>query len=161
MEDKVGSEIPTEKQVKAMAQKVKDLADELEKFTVKLSVDDRRHQLRFRPGGEPIVAQIGDLASKYGVALVDMPVQGMLDDLTLAQRLAPLASEVSLLAERLNDTVSQARSESWQAATGNYSVLVRVSAANASLASELASAREFFARKNKPAANGNGTPAPK
>ena len=63
MEDKVGSEIPTEKQIKAMVQKVKDLADELEKFTVKLTVDERRHQLRFRPGGEPIIAHLGDLAT--------------------------------------------------------------------------------------------------
>lgn len=156
MDDKVGSDVPTEKQVKALIQKVNDLHDEIEKFTIKLTVDERRHQLRFRPGGEPIVALLGELSTKYGIALPDMPVEGMIDDLTLAQRLAPLASAVNLLGERLDDTLSQARSEAWQAATGNYSVLLRVSAANASLASEIAPAKSFFGRKAKGSSGGNG-----
>ena len=133
MDDKVGSDVPTEKQVKALIQKVNDLHDEIEKFTIKLTADERRHQLRFRPGGEPIIALLGELATKYAIALPDMPVEGMIADLTLAQRLAPLASAVNLLGERLDDTLSQARSEAWQAATGNYSVLVRVSVATSAV----------------------------
>ncbi|MEO7331531.1 MAG: hypothetical protein ABI193_23355, partial [Minicystis sp.] len=158
MDDKVGNTVPAEQQIKAWIQKVAELHAEVEQFTVKLTVDERKHQLRFRPGGEPIIAQVGDLAGKYGIGLPDMPVQGMLDDLTLAQRLAPLASAVNLLAERLDDTVSQARSEAWQAATGNYSVLVRVSGANPSLASELAPARSFFARKGKGQSSNGSAP---
>jgi hypothetical protein len=149
MDDKVGSQVPSDAEIKALMQKVDALFADIAQFTIKLTPDDRRHQLRFRPGGEPIIAQVGELASKYGVALPDMPIQGMMDDLTLAQRLAPLASAVGLLASRLDDTIAQARSEAWQAATGNYSVLVRVSAANPSLASELGQARSFFARKGK------------
>ena len=72
------------------------------------------------------------------------------EDLTLAQRLAPVASSVGLIAERLSNTLGQARSETWQAATGNYSVLVRVSVANPSLEKELEPARAFFARCAKP-----------
>ncbi len=85
---------------------------------------------------------VADLAVKYGIALPDMPVDGMRDDLTLAQRLAPVASSDGLIAERLSNTLGQAHSETWQAATGNHSVLVRVSVANPSLEKELEPARE-------------------
>ncbi len=150
MENKVGSNIPSEAQIKAWQERVKQLADEIEPYTVKLSADDARHLLRFRPGGEAIVALVADLATKYGIALPDMSVDGMRADLTLAQRLAPVASSVGLIAERLSNTLGQARSETWQAATGNYSVLVRVSVANPSLEKELLPARAFFARRSKP-----------
>jgi hypothetical protein len=150
MENKVGSEIPSEKQIKSWQDRIQALADEIEPYTVKLSADDAKHLLRFRPGGEVIVALVADLAVKYGISLPDMPVQGMRDDLTLAQRLAPVASSVGLVAERLTNTLGQARSETWQAATGNYSVLVRVSVANPSLEKELEPARAFFARRTKP-----------
>ena len=158
MENKVGSVIPTEKQIKSWQERAQALADEIEPYTIKLSSDDTKHLLRFRPGGEVIVALVADLAVKYGIALPDMSVAGMRDDLILAQRLAPIASSVGLIAERLTNTVGQARSETWQAATGNYSVLVRVSVANPSLEKELEPARAFFARRAKPQApSGGGT----
>ena len=149
MKNLVGSVIPSEAQIKDWQDRFQKLADEIEPYTIKLSADDARHLLRFRPGGETIVALVADLATKYGIALPDMPVEGMQADLTLAQRLAPVASSVGLIADRLNDTLGQARSETWQAATGNYSVLVRVSAANPSLEKEMEPARAFFARRSK------------
>jgi hypothetical protein len=156
MKNLVGSSIPSETQIKDWQDRIQKIADEIQPYTVKLSPDDARHLLRFRPGGEVIVALVADLATKYGIALPDMPIAGMRDDLTLAQRLAPVASSVGLMAERLTDTLGQARSETWQAATGNYSVLVRVSAANPSREKELEPARAFFARRNKPQAPTGG-----
>ncbi len=152
MKNLVGSVIPSEAQIKDWQDRFQKLAEEIEPYTIKLSADEARHLLRFRPGGEVIVALVADLATKYGIALPDMPVEGMQADLTLAQRLAPVASRVGLIADRLTDTLGQARSETWQAATGNYSVLARVSAANPSLEKEMAPARAFFARRSKPQA---------
>ena len=157
MENKVGSIIPSEDQIKSWQDRIRQLEAEIEPYTIKLSADDAKHLLRFRPGGEVIVALVADLAAKYNVALPDMPVEGMRADLTLAQRLAPLASSVGLLSERLANTLGQARSETWQAATGNYSVLVRVSVANPSLEKELSPARAFFARRSKPQEPAGGT----
>lgn len=157
MENKVGDEVPTEAEIVAAVKVIAELRAKLAKFTVKLTPEERRHLLRFRPGGERIVELIGGLAEKYDVTLPDMPVEGMRDDLTLAQRLAPLVREVNLLGEHLADTTAAAYSEAWQAATGNYSVLSRVSAANPALASELGPAKEFFAtrkRKTTPPAEG-------
>ena len=65
-----------------------------------------------------------------------------------------LEGQLQRVVVRLDDTLSQARSEAWQAATGNYSVLVRVSVANPSLASEIAPAKSFFGRKAKGSSGG-------
>jgi hypothetical protein len=161
MDNKVGDHVPAEKQMQGLVGAVQAVRDDVQKFTIKLSPAEKRHQAALPPGGESVVQLVGMLAEKYGIALSDMPVEGMRDDLTLAQRLTPLVSEVALLLETLEDTVSQARSEAWQAATGNYSVLARVSAANPALAKELAPAREFFVRRRsrKAAPKGNGKPA--
>jgi hypothetical protein len=161
MDNKVGDHVPAQPQVKSFVSAVQAIRDDVEKFTIKLSPAEKRHLAALPPGGEAVVQHVGVLAEKYGLALSDMPVDGMRDDLTLAQRLAPLVSEVALLLEILEDTVAQARSEAWQAATGNYSVLARVSAANPALAKELAPAREFFVRRRsrKAAPKGNGKAA--
>jgi len=149
MDDKVGDEIPTEAEITAAVKIIVDLRAKLSKYTIKLTPEERKHLLRFRPGGERVVELIGSLSEKYEVSLSDMPVDGMRNDLTLAARIAPLLREVNLLGEELQDTTSEAYSEAWQAATGNYSVLSRVSTANAALASELSPAKEFFAKKRK------------
>jgi hypothetical protein len=164
MDNKVGENLPTSARTQAWTTQLKDLRAEMGKYTIKLSSDERKHLAQFRPGGESIVALVGDLAVKYGIHLPDMPINGMRDDLTLVQRLAPLYSELSLLLSQVDDTIAQARSEAWQAATGNYSVLSRVAAANPSLAKELEPAKEFFARRRRatgaPAVSGNPESAP-
>jgi hypothetical protein len=96
-----------------------------------------------------IVALVANLADKYGISIREMPTAGMRSDLLLSQVLAPLQSDFTLVTSWLDDTISAARSESWQAATGNYSVLSRVSEANPSLRKELKPARGFFARRRK------------
>jgi len=152
MDNKVGDYIPTSAKTQTWTTQLKDLRAEMGQYTIKLSDDERKHLAQIRTGGEPIIGLVGDLSVKYGIHLPDMPVDGMRDDLTLAQRLGPLYSELSLLLSQVEDTIAQARSEAWQAATGNYSVLSRVAAANPSLAKELEPAKEFFARRRKPMA---------
>ena len=159
MDNKVGEYLPTSAKTQTWTTQLKSLRAEMGKYTIKLSPDERKHLAQIRTGGESIVTLVSDLAVKYGIHLPDMPVDGMRDDLVLAQRLGPLYSELSLLLSQVEDTIAQARSEAWQAATGNYSVLSRVAAANPSLAKELEAAKAFFARRRKttgaPAGAGN------
>lgn len=156
MDNKVGTDVPSAEEIQELLEQTLAISAALEKYTIKLTPEDRRYLAPFLPGGEPVVQLVGDLAEKYGVVLPDMPVDGMRADLTLAQRLAPLVSQFALVLSRLEDTTAQGRSEAWQAATGNYSVLVRVSAANPSLAKELEPARAFFARKRRKPVAGEG-----
>ena len=70
-------------------------------------------------------------------------------DLLLAQRLRPLSVEVEVEAEalrqRLDDTVLEAQSECWWAATAFYTALSRMIYADPRLEAALGPIIEFFA----------------
>ena len=102
-----------------------------------------------RSMGERIVGLIGGLAAQHEVSLPRISVDDMNSDLALAQRLAPLARAVSNLSQTLSDTILQAQSECWWAATAFYSALARLSSADAKLESSLKPAIEFFARRRR------------
>lgn len=159
MDNRVGDNLPTPQQVQDWTERLEKLFAEMKPYMVKLSADEKKRLLGFRPGGETVVALVAALAEKYGVHLADMPIDGMRNDLALAQTFTPVVSQLALMASWGEDTVSAARSEAWQATTGNYSVLSRVAEANPSLAAEIKPAREFFARRRKPEPQeGGGTP---
>jgi sugar (pentulose or hexulose) kinase len=157
MENRVGDNLPTEQQLAAWKAALDTLFAEMKPFMTKLSKDEKQHLLQFRPGGEKIVALIATLAEKYGIHLADMPVAGMRSDLQLSQVLAPVVGQLALMASWGDDTLAAARSEAWQATTGNYSVLSRVAESNASLAEELKPAKQFFARRKKGPEEGGGS----
>jgi hypothetical protein len=153
MEDRVGSHVPSENDVQKLVGQVESIVHKIREYAVALTPDERRSLTKFRPGGEAIVALVGQLAKKHGVDAEETSVEGMHADLLLAQRLAPLAGAADALAQLLDDTVLEAQGECWHAATANYSLL-SVKAKNLpDLAESLAPARAFFAtgrRRNKP-----------
>lgn len=153
MQDKVGNQIPTTEQVNQLIADVATLSDSIAAFTVTLTAEERKSTVKMRIGGEAIVADISKLVQDNGITLPQISVDGMLADLTLAQRLRPLASAVDQLSQRLNDTVLEAQSECWWAATAFYSSLCRVAGANPVLEAALRPIIDFFAvgRRKKPA----------
>lgn len=154
MQDKVGSKVPSADEIAQLVSDVRALMDRIAPYTVTLSADERGATVKMRTGGENIVGQVGALAQSQGITLPHVSVDGMIADLTLAQRLRPLASAVEQLGQRLDDTVLEAQSECWWATTALYTALSRVAGANAALESELKPVVEFFAagRRKKPAA---------
>jgi hypothetical protein len=157
MENKVGENIPSAQTVQHMVAKLEALIGEISAFAVSLSPEQRKGITKLRPGGERIVSLVGDLAKKYGVDSPETSVDAMRDDLTLAQRLAPLAHVATALANRLDDTILEAHGECWHSCTANYTLLAARSRDNADLANALKPAVDFFAtgRRRKPSA---GTP---
>lgn len=145
MDNKVGSKVPTEAEIAALVGELKAIKQKIEGFTVALQPEQRAATTKMRSGGEAIVAKIGQLATEHGVALPELSVEGMQADLTLAQRLAPLAGAAHELSQRLDDTILEAHSECWWATTAYYTTLARMAGANATLAAALKSVVEFFA----------------
>ncbi len=84
-------------------------------------------------------------ASSPRLALPKISVDGMKRDLLLAQRLRPLATQATKLAQRLDDTILEAQSECWWAATAFYSALARISGADAALQKAMEPIVAFFA----------------
>jgi hypothetical protein len=153
MENRVGSKVPSEKDVEKLVAQVKALSHALESFTVALTAEQRQATTKFRPGGEAIVATVGRLADEHAVALPGVSVEDMSADLLLAQRLAPLATALEALSQRVDDTVLEARSECWWAATALYTSLARVAGGSPALETSLKPVTEFFAagrRKKTP-----------
>ncbi len=145
MEDRVGQNNPTSKDVQALIDELRALRKKTEKYTVSLTTDDRRSMGRLRPGAEAIVAALGTLAAKQELKLPKISLQGMKDDLDLQAILTPLLAELQSLTQRIEDTVVEAQTECWWAATAYYTALNRMSAADAELADALKPATEFFA----------------
>ena len=144
-----------------VAKLVKDLdgiVKQLTKFAIKLTPEERRGTLKFRRGGEHVVELVARLARKYKVDDADTPVDDMLSDLALASRLAPLATVTELIRQYVDDTLLQAQSEAWQAATALYSQLAVRARNNPDLAAEFAEAKAFFARRHR-APSTPGTPS--
>jgi hypothetical protein len=154
MEDKVGSVVPSEKELAKLVEELHALSKKTEKFTIALSTEERRHTLKFRPGGERIIALLADLVTKHKLQLPKVSVEAMKSDLELAQRLHTLETSATAFAQRIADTRLEAEAESWWAATAYYTVLARMADADAELADALQPVVEFFAlgRRAKKAA---------
>nr|HEX4316270.1 hypothetical protein [Kofleriaceae bacterium] len=130
---------------------------------MKLSPEQRRAALKMRQGGEYIVRLVARLVEKYGITLPDISIEDMVKDLELAESLEPLQAAADIYAASLGDTILQARSECWQAATTFYTTLSRIADANLEVAAELQPAIEFFAhgpRVAKPAPAPSPAPKP-
>ena len=154
MQDRVGGIIPSEKEIDALIKDIKDVETRVAKYTVLLTKGERGATTKFRKGGELIVGTLAALAEEHGITLPKISTAGMKADLLLAQRVRPLADAVDSLQQRLNDTVLEAQSECWWAATAFYTSLSRMMDADAKLESALKPIIDFFAvgrRKATPA----------
>ena len=149
MQNRVGSNLPTSQDIQRLVHDIESVAARLEKFTITLSTQERRRTTKMRPRGERIVELIGGLATQHEVSLPRISVKDMNGDLALAQRLVPLADAVANISRTISDTILQAQSECWWAATAFYSALTRLSSADPKLESALRPAIEFFARRRR------------
>jgi hypothetical protein len=126
------------------------LQKKLEGVTTALSSADRLATTKMRGGGEAVVATLAELAGQHGIALPTITTGDMTSSLTLAQRLRPLADASRQLAQSLDDTILNARSECWWRATAFYSALARVAANDPTLEMALAPVVAFFGKRRKP-----------
>jgi hypothetical protein len=149
MQNRLGSVIPSDEDIQTLVKDIESVGTKLEKFTLMLSAAERRHTTKMRASGERIVELVGDLAVRHELALPRISVVEMKDDLTLARRLAPLEQAIAHLSQTVADTILQAQSECWWAATAFYTALTRLSDADPELEAALKPAVEFFARRRR------------
>jgi hypothetical protein len=149
MQNRVGSVIPSDQDIQRLVGEIENVGTKIEKCTLRLSAEERRHTTKMRAHGERIVELVGDLAAQHEVSLPRISVDDMKDDLMLAQRLVPLAQALERLSQTVADTILQAQSECWWAATAFYSALTRLSDVDPKLEAALKPAIEFFARRSR------------
>ena len=71
-----------------------------------MSAEERRHTTKMRANGAQVVELVGGLAQRHEVSLPRISVEDMKDDLTLAQRLAPLEHAIARLSQTIRDKVA-------------------------------------------------------
>jgi hypothetical protein len=145
MENKVGAVIPSEREIAARRDETRAVIHGMERYTVELTVEQRKHLPKMRAHGEQMVPLIAQLARDYGIKVPGMDAEQMLADLTLAERVKPAQAEAAALAQRLDDTVLEAQGECWTAATALYSVLSSMAVRDGELANRLRPVTDFFA----------------
>jgi hypothetical protein len=149
MQNRVGSVIPSTQEIERLVKDVENLAAKIPKFTLTLSAEERLRTTKMRASGDRLVGLVSDLANRHEVALPRISVEDMNDDLQLAQRLMPLAMALASVSQTISDTILQAQSECWWAATAFYTALTRLSDVDPQLESALKPAVEFFARRRR------------
>jgi hypothetical protein len=149
MDNKVGDHVPSVKAVADLVQQLKDILDKLKSFGVILSDDERKRLLHARREADPMVKRVHDLAVKYGVAIPSIPLQDMINDMTLRERVHPIADVVRATLTVVVDTEAEAESEMWQAFLAYYGVLSSMSGRLPDLASELETVTTFMSNPRR------------
>ncbi|MGH7293517.1 MAG: hypothetical protein ACRELB_01230, partial [Polyangiaceae bacterium] len=119
-----------------------------------LTPGQKRHALKFRKGGDKIIAQIGNLAQQQQLESPALNVTDMTATLGKAQALQPLSDRVAAFSKHVDDVIFKAESDSLAMAQQFYALLQRRALTDTELDTALAPVIAFFARKPKPKAAG-------
>jgi hypothetical protein len=144
MQDRVGVTVPTEAQVAVWVAAINKLRQDMAPYGVSLTPDERRHTLKFRPGGEPIVSSLAAAVREHNVSLPGITADGMQADLLLTQRMKPLRDAAETLCQFADDTMLEASSECWYAATAYYTALSRMVSSFPDLKATIGQIASFF-----------------
>jgi hypothetical protein len=145
MINRVGEKVLSPEQVQALLTKVSESAEILAPCSVVLTAEERARATKMRPDGEWVVKTLGQIANDHGLSLPGLSVAGMLADMGVADQLKPLAAKTAALSERVEDTILEARSECWWAATAYYTALVRMADSNPEIAKAIKPVIDYFA----------------
>jgi hypothetical protein len=145
MQDRVGEKVPTDEQVAGWLTAIKNLQQEMAPYGVGLTPEERRHTLKFRPGGEAIVHALALSVRNHDVALPGITADGMEADLSLAEKLKPVRDAAEALYQFADDTILEASSECWYAATAYYTTLSRMVSSYPDIKAVVAQVSSLFA----------------
>ena len=151
MQDRVGTNVPTNAQVEGWLATINQLREEMEPYGVGLTPDERKHTLTFRPGGESIVHALANSVRKHNVALPGITADGMEADLLVAQGMKSVRDAAESLYQFADDTVLEASSECWYAATAYYTALSRMVSSFPDIKTVVGQVADFFATRRRKA----------
>jgi hypothetical protein len=159
MDNKVGDNMPSAKAFAALLQQLKDVVEQLKKFGITLSGDERKRLLHARREADPMVKRVHDLAVKYNIAIPKIPLQGMTNDMLLREHMQPIVDELRAGLTVAEDTEGEAESEMWEAFLAYYGVLANMAPRMPELATELAPVVTFMSNKRR-TPDAGGSPPP-
>ena len=144
MENRVGDNLPTEREIEELKGEIAVVLRKAHKFGIVLDPDERIRLVRARKGADHVIERVHELAVKYNLDLPGIPLQGMQDDLALVRMLRPVHSALSDVLTVIDDTEGQAESESWDAFLAYYATLSGMATRIPILAAELKDVQTFM-----------------
>lgn len=153
MENRVGDNAPAAARFQSLLKQLESVVEELQKFGVMLTKEERRATLRARRDSEPMQRLVYSLAQKKSLELEAFPLSGMLNDMNLVQSLEPFDSAMRVGKQLVADTLLQADTEGWQAFLAYYGVLSSMAQHDAELAAALKPVVNFMKTGRRKAAN--------
>jgi hypothetical protein len=158
MENRVGDNVPSQKQLDEMLKQLSTLVARIQEFCLTLQKDERPFTLKPHKGAEQLAEQTYNLAKRYGITVKNVPLEGMMNDLHLAAQIQPFDALFNLGAQLTADTALQAKSEYFTAFLAYYGALVAAAEHDAALAAEIEPIQKAMAKVRRPrgnAANGD------
>jgi hypothetical protein len=159
MENRVGDVVPSEADIEKLLKDIAGFRSRLEKYGDLLSPEARQSTLKPPEGSEATSKLIAKLLTAHKVSLPGIDPADIEADRLLAERLAPVATELGSLQRLVQDTILQANHERWSATTAGYTSLVRTMDANPELREALKPALDAFGvgRKRSPRKGSGGS----
>jgi len=149
MQDRVGTNVPTDEQIVGWVATINKIQQEMAPYGPGLTPEERRHALRFRLGDEPIVHSLAGVVRKHEVSLPGITADGMQADLLLMQKLKPICDAAHALYQFTDDTMLESASECWYAATAYYTAVSRMVSSFPDIKATIADVASFFARRRR------------
>lgn len=128
----------------------------------RLSSLDKQRLLKLKRGARDVVPTLVTLASKYGVNLPGISLDGMTLKIESARNLEPLVTAVGVLYDTIRDSQLADEGDAWKSAIAIYAVLSATAKANKTLAGELEPVKSWFrsvVRRRSTATKGAPAPA--
>jgi hypothetical protein len=145
MENKVGDAVLTDAEVATLLAQAKAISAKLKAHGIVLTAEARKSSLRSRRGAAVHMQRVMDLAAKHNVALPNIPLTSMANDLRLTAQLQPIEEELRVALQFAEDTGMQANAEAWEAFLAYYGVLSSMAQRMPEVATDLQSVIEFMA----------------
>lgn len=159
MENKVGDNAPVQKKLDELLGQLSQVVEEIKKFTITLQKDERSSTVKPHKGADRLAQKTYDLATRYGITVKNVPLQGMLNDLRLVTQVQPFDSLFTLGAQLTTDTTLQAKSEYYTAFLAYYGALSAAAEHDAALAVEIKDIQDEMRNIRKPRGTSEGSGA--
>jgi hypothetical protein len=113
-----------------------------------LTAKDRKRATKLRKGGEKFIPTILALSEQFGINVASHPLTTIAANVDKVKNLTGVHKQLVTATKQVDDAIFQAQSDGWDGASVHYAVLKRLAKSNGDIATALAPATEFFAKKS-------------
>ena len=144
MNNLVGDNAPSDAEFAKKLEELNALKEWMKTFGVTLSPEVRKRLVHARRGGEEHAQRTFALATKHGIQVPGVPLDGMNNDMRLSKAMIPFLDGLGAMLTLAEDTAGEAENEYWHAFLAYYGPLSIMAAKNPDLHAEYRATIDFL-----------------